>query len=87
MSSHRGTADVHSARIQRIIECIKASPQESDDIEFWNIVLMDHYKYKGRPIHSWKSNLPISELTVGENRMTKNILLLCSSKAGVSVHR
>lgn len=55
--------DYTEGRAKQIIEYIKNALQETDNIEFWLVWLMDYYEYEERPfIH--RKEISINDLTV-----------------------
>lgn len=58
-------------RAKQIIEYIKKTLQESDEIEFWHVWLMDYYEYEDRPyIH--RNEISFNELTTEHIREINN---------------
>ena len=50
-------------RAKQIIDYIKTALQESDNIEFWHVWLMDYYEFEDRPfVH--RKTISIDELTI-----------------------
>lgn len=66
--------DYTDGRAKQIIEYIKTALQESDNIEFWHVWLMDYYEYEDRPfIH--RKTISISELNIKHIKEINNAII------------
>jgi len=66
--------DYTDGRAKQIIEYIRTVLQETANIEFWNVWLMDYYEYEDRPyIH--RKTIPIGEMTTEHIKEINNAVI------------
>ncbi len=55
--------DYTDGRAEQIIKYMRAALEETEQLEFWHVWLMDYYEYEDRPVMH-KRNISIGEMTI-----------------------
>ena len=66
--------DYTDGRAKQIIEYIRNALQKTDNIEFWNVWLMDYYEFDDRPFFNRKT-ISIEELTTEHIKEINNVVI------------